>query len=146
MPGSAARALGQPTLKIAGITAIYTAEAPGTQAFAAFGIDQQVGDLQAGRNMEAKEVHFGPTISSLFDTVATASSDGAVYAMPDSFTPIGGGVLMANMTLDEVVVGAPGSGLFSMLLSAIVAVFIAGLMIGGIPDMSARRSLRPRSR
>ena len=64
----------------------------------------------------------------------------------DSFTPLGGGVLMANMMLDEVIVGAPGSGLFSILLFAIVAVFIAGLMIGRTPNMLARRSPRLKSR
>jgi potassium-transporting ATPase potassium-binding subunit len=126
-------------LYIAGVFAVYTAEAHGNPAFAASGIDQQPTELQAGGNMEGKEVRFGPTMSSLFATVTTDSSDGAVNAMLDSFTPLGGGVLMANMMLDEVIVGAPGSGLFSMLLFAIVAVFIAGLMIGRTPEYVGKK-------
>ena len=126
-------------LYIAGVVAVYTAEAHGNPAFAASGIDQQPTELQAGGNMEGKEVRFGPTMSSLFGTVTTDSSNGAVNAMLDSFTPLGGGVLMANMMLDEVIVGAPGSGLFSMLLFAIVAVFIAGLMIGRTPEYVGKK-------
>ncbi len=115
------------------------AEAHGNPVFAALGIDQQPTELQAGGNVEGKEVRFGAEASSLFATVATDSSDGAVNAMLDSFTPIGGGVLMANMMLDEVIVGAPGSGLFSILLFAIVAVFIAGLMIGRTPEYVGKK-------
>jgi potassium-transporting ATPase potassium-binding subunit len=89
--------------------------------------------------MEGKEVRFGPTMSALFTTVATDSSDGAVNAMLDSYTPLGSGVAMANMMLDEVVVGAPGSGLFGILLFAIVAVFIAGLMIGRTPEYVGKK-------
>src|SRR5271166_5471799 len=126
-------------LYIAGVGAVYAAEAHGNPAFAAFGIDQRAGELQAGGNMEGKEVRFGATMSALFATVATDSSDGAVNAMLDSFTPGGGGVLMANMMLDEVIVGAPGSGLFSMLLFAIIAVFIAGLMIGRTPEYVGKK-------
>ena len=126
-------------LYIAGVVAVYAAEAHGNPAFAALGIDQQPAELQAGGNMEGKEVRFGPAMSSLFATVATDSSDGAVNAMLDSFTPLGGGVLMANMMLDEVIVGAPGSGLFSILLFAIVAVFIAGLMIGRTPEYVGKK-------
>ena len=126
-------------LYIAGVVAVYSAEAHGNPAFAAFSIDQQSTELQAGGNMEGKEVRFGATMSSLFATVATNSSDGAVNAMLDSFTPLGGGVLMANMMLDEVIVGAPGSGLFSILLFAIVAVFIAGLMIGRTPEYVGKK-------
>ena len=126
-------------LYVAGIVAVYAAEAHGNPAFAALGINQQPTELQAGGNMEGKEVRFGVTMSSLFATVATDSSDGAVNAMLDSFTPLGGGVLMANMMLDEVIVGAPGSGLFSILLFAIVAVFIAGLMIGRTPEYVGKK-------
>jgi potassium-transporting ATPase potassium-binding subunit len=126
-------------LYIAGVAAVYAAEAHGNPAFAPFGIDQRAGDLQAGGNMEGKEVRFGPGMSALFATVATDTSDGAVNAMLDSFTPIGGGVLMANMMLDEVIIGAPGSGLFSILLFAIVAVFIAGLMIGRTPEYVGKK-------
>jgi K+-transporting ATPase ATPase A chain len=126
-------------LYIAGVVTVYTAEAHGNPAFVAFSINQQPTELQAGGNMEGKEVRFGPAMSSLFATVATDSSDGAVNAMLDSFTPLGGGVLMANMMLDEVIVGAPGSGLFSILLFAIVAVFIAGLMIGRTPEYVGKK-------
>jgi potassium-transporting ATPase potassium-binding subunit len=126
-------------LYIAGVSAVYATEAHGNPAFAPFAIDQRADDLQAGGNMEGKEVRFGPAMSSLFATVATDSSDGAVNAMLDSFTPLGGGVLMANMMLDEVIVGAPGSGLFSILLFAIIAVFIAGLMIGRTPEYVGKK-------
>jgi len=126
-------------LYLAGAAAIYAAEAHGNHAFSTFAIEQQAGDQQAGGNMEDKEVRFGPAMSSLFATVATDSSDGAVNAMLDSFTPLGGGVLMANMMLDEVIIGAPGSGLFSILLFAIVAVFIAGLMIGRTPEYVGKK-------
>jgi potassium-transporting ATPase potassium-binding subunit len=126
-------------LYIVGVAAVYAAEAHGNPELTAFSIDQRPTKLQAGGNMEGKEVRFGPAMSSLFATVATDSSDGAVNAMLDSFTPLGGGVLMANMMLDEVIVGAPGSGLFSILLFAIVAVFIAGLMIGRTPEYVGKK-------
>jgi potassium-transporting ATPase potassium-binding subunit len=84
--------------------------------------------------MEGKEVRFGIAGSTLFANVTTASADGAINAMHDSFAPLGGGMVMANMMLDEVIVGAPGSGLFGMLLFALVAVFVAGLMVGRTPE------------
>jgi potassium-transporting ATPase potassium-binding subunit len=126
-------------LYIVGVAAVYAAEVHGNPAFAGFDVDQLPGELQAGGNMEGKEVRFGPAMASLFATVATASSDGAVNAMLDSFTPLGGGVAMANMMLDEVIVGAPGSGLFGMLLFVIVAVFVAGLMIGRTPEYVGKK-------
>ena len=89
--------------------------------------------------MEGKEVRFGIAQSALFATVTTASSDGAVNSMHDSFMPLSGLVLMANMMLDEVIVGGPGSGLFGMLLFAIVAVFVAGLMIGRTPEYLGKK-------
>ena len=95
--------------------------------------------LQAGGNMEGKEVRFGVGQSALFATVTTASSDGAVNAMHDSFMPLSGLVMMANMMLDEVIVGGPGSGLFGILLFAIVAVFAAGLMIGRTPEYLGKK-------
>ncbi len=94
---------------------------------------------QAGGNMEGKEVRFGVGQSALFATVTTASSDGAVNSMHDSFMPLSGLVLMANMMLDEVIVGGPGSGLFGILLFAIVAVFAAGLMIGRTPEYLGKK-------
>jgi len=123
-------------LYAAGVAGIYAAEAQGNPSLAALGINQSP---SAGGNMEGKEVRFGTAMSSLFATVTTDSSSGAVNAMHDSFTPLGGGVLMANMMLDEVIVGGVGSGLFGMLLFAIVAVFVAGLMIGRTPEFVGKK-------
>jgi potassium-transporting ATPase potassium-binding subunit len=118
---------------LVGAVAIYRAEAVGNLAFPS-AVDQSVGLAQSGGNMEGKEVRFGVAQSALFATVSTASSDGAVDSMHDSYMPLSGLVLMANMMVDEVIVGGPGLGLFSILLFAIVAVFIAGLMIGRTPE------------
>jgi len=120
-----------------GLATVYMAEAAPTSP--SFGIDGMQSALQSGGNMEGKEVRFGPAQSSLFATVTTASSDGAVDAMHDSFMPLSGLILMGNMMLDEVIVGGPGSGLFGMLLFAIVAVFIAGLMIGRTPEYLGKK-------
>jgi len=121
-------------LLFAGLAVVYASEAGANPAFAPLGIDQAVAPAQAGGNMEGKEVRFGIAQSSLFATATTATSDGAVDAMHDSFMPLSGLVLMANMMLDEVIIGGPGSGLFGMLLFVIVAVFVAGLMIGRTPE------------
>jgi potassium-transporting ATPase potassium-binding subunit len=126
-------------LFLAGLTVVYAQEAAGNPAFPLMGIEQAAGPSQAGGNMEGKEVRFGIAQSALFTTVTTASSDGAVDAMHDSFMPLSGLVLMANMMLDEVIVGGPGSGLFGMLLFVIIAVFIAGLMIGRTPEYLGNR-------
>jgi K+-transporting ATPase ATPase A chain len=117
---------------LAGVVTVYRVEAVGNPAYPA-AIEQMIGPGQGGGNLEGKEVRFGVAQSALFATVSTASSDGAVDAMHDSFKPLSGLVLMANMMLDEVIVGGPGSGLFGILLFAIVAVFVAGLMIGRTP-------------
>ena len=121
-------------LFVAGLVAVYAGESAANPAFASLGVDQVPGALQGGGNMEGKELRFGIAQSALFATVTTASSDGAVNAMHDSFMPLSGFVLMANMMLDEVIFGGPGSGLFGILLFAIVAVFIAGLMVGRTPE------------
>jgi K+-transporting ATPase ATPase A chain len=126
-------------LFLVGATVTYAAEAANNPAFAALHIDQSASALQAGGNMEGKEVRFGIGQSALFATVTTASSDGAVDAMHDSFMPMSGLVLLSNMMLDEVIVGGPGSGLFGILLFAIVAVFIAGLMIGRTPEYLGKK-------
>jgi K+-transporting ATPase ATPase A chain len=118
---------------LVGTVVIYRAEAVGNPAYPS-AIDQSAGPAQSGGNMEGKEVRFGVAQSALFATVSTASSDGAVDSMHDSYMPLSGLVLMANMMVDEVIVGGPGSGLFSMLLFALLAVFIAGLMIGRTPE------------
>ena len=116
---------------LAGVTVIYGVEAHGNPALARLGV--------AGANLEGKEVRFGAAGSSLYGEVSTASSDGAVDAMHDSYMPMSGLVLMANMKIGEVIVGAPGSGLFSILLFAMLAVFIAGLMVGRTPQYLGKK-------
>ncbi len=121
-------------LFMAGTTLIYVNESAQPRAEAAM-----VGLEHAGGNMEGKEVRFGVAQSSLFASVSTASSDGAVDSMHDSFMPLSGLALLTNMMLDEVIVGGPGSGLFGMLLFVIVAVFAAGLMIGRTPEYLGKK-------
>jgi potassium-transporting ATPase potassium-binding subunit len=89
--------------------------------------------------MEGKEVRFGIAASALFADVSTASSDGAVNSMHDSFMPLSGAILLGNMMVDEVIVGAPGSGLYGMLLFALLAVFLAGLMVGRTPEYVGKK-------
>jgi K+-transporting ATPase ATPase A chain len=119
-------------LLLAGLAVVYASEAAPNHAYATLQIDN------AG-NMEGKEVRFGIPQSALFADATTASSDGAVNAMHDSFMPLSGLVLMANMMLDEVIVGGPGSGLFGIILFAIVTVFAAGLMIGRTPEYLGKK-------
>ena len=126
-------------LFVIGLSIVYATEASGNLHFTALDIDQVAGPLQAGGNMEGKEVRFGIAGSALFANVTTDTSDGAVNAMHDSFTPLGGGMLMANIMMDEVIIGAPGSGLFGMLLYAIIAVFVAGLMVGRTPEYLGKK-------
>jgi K+-transporting ATPase ATPase A chain len=116
-----------------GVTTVYWAESQGNPAFTAFNVDSAPSALQAGGNMEGKEVRFGITPSSLFATVTT-DAGGAVDAMHDSFLPLGGMVLIANMALGEVTFGGVGSGLYGMLAFAIVTMFVAGLMVGRTPE------------
>ncbi|MCZ2341299.1 MAG: potassium-transporting ATPase subunit KdpA [Bacteroidales bacterium] len=116
-----------------------TAEQMGVPAFTALGADQDAGDGQAGGNMEGKEVRFGITNSGLFATVTTAASCGAVNSMHDSFTPLGGLVPMWLMQLGEVIFGGVGSGLYGMLMFVIVAVFVAGLMVGRTPEYLGKK-------
>jgi K+-transporting ATPase ATPase A chain len=123
----------------AGVAMVYAAEAQSNPLFAALGIDQTNNAMQAGGNMEGKEVRFGIAGSSLFAAVTTDSSSGAVNSMHDSFMPLGGAVLMANMMLDEVIVGGVGSGLYGILLFCIVTVFVAGLMIGRTPEYVGKK-------
>ena len=103
------------------------------------GVDQAASGLQAGGNMEGKEVRFGVAASSLFAVVTTAASCGAVNAMHDSFMPLGGMVPLVLMQLGEVVFGGVGSGLYGMLVFAILAVFVAGLMIGRTPEYLGKK-------
>src|SRR5262245_26809136 len=98
------------------------------------GVDHQASDLQSGGNMEGKEVRFGIVNSALWATATTAASNGSVNSMHDSYTPLGGLVPMWLMQLGEVVYGGVGSGLYGMLVFAIIAVFVAGLMVGRTPE------------
>jgi len=126
-------------LFLAGIATVYSAEAPGNPAFTAFHVDQAPSDLQAGGNMEGKEVRFGIADSALFTTVTTDASCGAVNTMHDSLTPLGGMVPMVNIMLGEIIFGGVGSGLYGMLLFAVLAVFIAGLMVGRTPEYLGKK-------
>ena len=126
-------------LFIAGVLVATPAEQAGNPLVAAQGVDLQASDLQAGGNMEGKETRFGISASALFAVVTTAASCGAVNAMHDSFTPIGGAVPLVMMQLGEVVFGGVGTGLYGMLIFAILAVFIAGLMIGRTPEYLGKK-------
>ena len=120
-------------LFVAGVSVAYWAEAQGNPAFIALGIDGSAG------NMEGKETRFGIAATALFATVTTAASCGAVNAMHDSFMPLGGMVPMINMMLGEIIVGGVGAGLYGMLLFAIVALFVAGLMVGRTPEYLGKK-------
>jgi K+-transporting ATPase ATPase A chain len=114
-------------------------EQQGNPAIARLGVDQAAGATQSGGNMEGKETRFGIAASALFATITTATSCGAVNGMHDSFTPHGGLVPLFQMQLGEVVFGGVGTGLYSMLIFAIVGVFIAGLMIGRTPEYLGKK-------
>ena len=107
--------------------------------FARQGVDHQVSALQSGGNMEGKEIRFGIANSVLWATATTAASNGSVNSMHDSFTPIGGFVPMWLIQLGEVIYGGVGSGLYGMLIFAIIAVFIAGLMVGRTPEYLGKK-------
>ena len=126
-------------LFLVGVTTAYWAEAAGNPAFAALHIDQASTALQAGGNMEGKDVRFGIANSALFATVTTDASCGAVNAMHDSLMPLGGMVPLVNMMLGEIIFGGVGSGLYGMRLFAIVAVFVAGLMVGRTPEYLGKK-------
>jgi len=115
------------------------AEQSGNPALAALGVDQSASAGQSGGNMEGKETRFGITDSALWAITTTAASNGSVNAMHDSFTPIGGLVPMWLMQLGEVIFGGVGSGLYGMIVFAIVAVFVAGLMIGRTPEYLGKK-------
>ncbi|MEP6938920.1 MAG: potassium-transporting ATPase subunit KdpA [Rudaea sp.] len=115
------------------------AEQSGNPALAGLDVDQHASALQAGGNMEGKETRFGIVNSALWATATTAASNGSVNAMHDSFTPLGGLVPMWLMQLGEVIFGGVGSGLYGMLAFAVVAVFIAGLMVGRTPEYLGKK-------
>ena len=114
-------------------------EQRGNPALSALGVSQLPSSQQSGGNMEGKEVRFGIAGSTLFSTLSTVTSTGAVNAMHDSYMPIGGMVPLLDMMLGEVVFGGVGSGLYSMLIFAIIGVFIAGLMIGRTPEYLGKK-------
>ena len=114
-------------------TAVWS-EQNGNPAFTSMGIDQTASALQSGGNMEGKEVRFGIVNSALWATATTAASNGSVNSMHDSFTPLGGAVTIFMMQLGEVAFGGVGSGLYGMLVFVIVAVFVAGLLVGRTPE------------
>ena len=124
---------------VAAVVAIMVAEQAGNPKIAALGVDQIASPLQAGGNMEGKETRFGIAATSLFAAITTAASCGAVNGMHGSFTPLGGLVPMVLIQLGEVVFGGVGSGLYGMLVFALLTVFIAGLMIGRTPEYLGKK-------
>ena len=121
------------------VIAITPAEQTGNPLLTPLGVDQGSSALQSGGNMEGKETRFGINATSLFAVITTAASCGAVNGMHDSLTPLGGMVPMVMMQLGEVVFGGVGTGLYGMLVFAILAVFIAGLMIGRTPEYLGKK-------
>jgi K+-transporting ATPase ATPase A chain len=119
------------TLFIAGVAVTYWAEANGTTALQALGL--------TGGNMEGKEVRFGIVASSLFAVITTAASCGAVNAMHDSFTALGGMIPLINIQLGEIIVGGVGAGLYGMLIFVVISIFVAGLMVGRTPEYVGKK-------
>ena len=126
-------------LYLAGVTTAYWSEAHGNPAFAQYGVNSTASATQAGGNMEGKEVRFGIANTALFATVTTDASCGAVNSMHDSFLPTGGAVPLINMQLGEVIFGGVGSGLYGILAFAIIAMFVAGLMVGRTPEYLGKK-------
>ncbi|MGO4881930.1 MAG: potassium-transporting ATPase subunit KdpA [Bryobacteraceae bacterium] len=122
-----------------GVLVVYPAEQSGNPNLTKLGLEQPATDTQPGGNMEGKEVRFGIPASALFAVVTTDASCGAVNSMHDSYTPLGGMVPMVNIQLGEVVFGGVGAGLYGMLMYAILAVFLAGLMVGRTPEYLCKK-------
>ncbi len=120
-------------LFLVGVSVLYWSEAHGNPLLTALGVDPSMG------NMEGKEIRFGITQSALFSTITTAASCGAVNSMIESFLPLGGMVPMVNMMLGEIIFGGVGSGLYGFMMFAIVAVFVAGLMVGRTPEYLGKK-------
>ncbi len=125
-------------LFLAGVTTAYWAEAQGNPLLPA-AVNQHTTALQAGGNMEGKEVRFGITNTALWATVTTDASCGAINGWHDSFTPLGGMVPLVNMMLSEVIFGGVGAGMYGMLIYVVLAVFIAGLMVGRTPEYLGKK-------
>jgi K+-transporting ATPase ATPase A chain len=124
---------------VAMVSVCVWSEQSGNPALTKIGVDQTASSIQSGGNMEGKEVRFGSVNSALWAVVTTSASNGSVNSMHDSFTPIGGMIPMWLMQLGEVVYGGVGSGLYGMLAFVIIAVFIAGLMIGRTPEYLGKK-------
>ncbi len=124
-------------LFLAGVTVTYWAEARGNPLLA--GVDQRVSAAQSGGNMEGKEVRFGIANTALWATVTTDASCGAINGWHDSFTPLGGMVPLVNIMLSEVIFGGVGAGMYGMLIYIVLAVFIAGLMVGRTPEYLGKK-------
>ena len=124
-------------LFLAGVTVTYWAETRGNPLLS--GTDQRASAAQAGGNMEGKEVRFGIADSALFATVTTDASCGAVNSWHDSFTPLGGMIPLVNIMLSEVIFGGVGAGMYGMLIYVVLAVFIAGLMVGRTPEYLGKK-------
>jgi K+-transporting ATPase ATPase A chain len=125
-------------LFLVGVSVTYWAEARGNPLLAA-GVDQHVNALQSGGNMEGKEVRFGIANTALWATVTTDASCGAINGWHDSFTPLGGMVPLVNIMLSEVIFGGVGAGMYGMLIYIVLAVFIAGLMVGRTPEYMGKK-------
>jgi K+-transporting ATPase ATPase A chain len=125
---------GMTIILVACLAVATWAEQSGNPAFTKLGVDQSASHLQAGGNMEGKEVRFGIVNSTIWATATTAASNGSVNSMHDSYMPLGGMITLVMMQLGEVVFGGVGSGLYGMLIFVIVAVFVAGLLVGRTPE------------
>jgi K+-transporting ATPase ATPase A chain len=126
-------------LFLAGVATVYALESQGNPAFSAFHVDQTASALQAGGNMEGKEVRYGIVDSALFATITTDTSCGAVNTMHDSLLPLAGMIPIINIQLGEIIFGGVGSGLYGMLLFVVVAMFVAGLMVGRTPEYLGKK-------
>jgi potassium-transporting ATPase potassium-binding subunit len=126
-------------LFLAGVATVLPIEQGGNPLLTNLGVDQQMSALQAGGNFEGKEVRFGQSASALFTVITTDASCGAVNTMHDSLLPLAGLVPMLNIQLGEIIIGGVGAGLYGMLVFAILAVFIAGLMVGRTPEYLGKK-------
>jgi K+-transporting ATPase ATPase A chain len=126
-------------LFVIGLAVIIPAEQTGNPLLTKAGANQVVSATQAGGNMEGKEVRYGITVSAIQEETTTATSTGTVMSFHDSYTPLGGLVLITNIALGELIFGGVGAGLYSMLYFAIIAVFIAGLMVGRTPEYLGKK-------
>jgi K+-transporting ATPase ATPase A chain len=126
-------------LFLAGFAVVYASERAGNPMLARLGIDQAASAMQSGGNMEGKEVRFGILDSALFATVTTDASSGAVNTVHDSLTPLAGGTVMLNIALGETIFGGVGAGMLGILVFAMLAVFIAGLMVGRTPEYLGKK-------